>query len=155
MVSRLAIGALAILGGAVLLNRSEKDHDDVVEDTFDELAAAVPRDANVYADHLSHRGDVLNSQGEVNGLTHIPDIVVKAGSVNSLLVEVETADSLKNEPHKAREQLTDFSKSGYRRVLVISEKVDDDVVQNFVDETRNQIGGEIYVATPSTVTNLL
>lgn len=142
--------------GAKILSKSDKNHHDVVEDTYDAIEPQLPPDASIYADHLSHRDEVESPHGVVDGLTHVPDVVVKSGISNSLLIEVETADSLAENGHDAKSQLEDFSKSGYRRVLVVQQgKSDVEAVRAFLDEIEDDLDGKMHVANPETVPKLL
>lgn len=142
--------------GAKILSNSEKDHDEVVADTYDALEPELPPDASIYADHLDNRDDIDTPHGVVDGLTHVPDVVVKSGVSNSLLIEVETADSLADNGADAKSQLDDFSKPGYRRVLVFQKgKSDVEAVRAFLDEIEDELDGQMHVAHPETVPNLL
>lgn len=152
--SRIAIGALGLLG-LKLLSGSDPEHHDVVEETYESLEGATPNSATVYADHLPDR-DVPHPRNAVDGLTHIPDVVVKSGITNSLLVEVETATSLADSPTEAKRQLADFSKQGYRRLLVVPEgQENDDAVQKFVADIEGSIDGDIHLTAPSSVATYL
>lgn len=128
-----AVVASGLIGAAILWPSSAIDHGETVEATYDELVSAVPEDATVYVDH--HDG-APNPNGEVSALTHVPDLVVKAGSANSLIIEVETTDSLENSRSDARSQLEDFSTPGYRRMLVVPPSEEDtEVVEEFLDDS--------------------
>lgn len=138
-----------LIGAALLWPSSSMDHDETVQATVDELEAVAPADATVYADHID---GVPNPRGEVDGLTHVPDVVVKAGSTNSLIIEIETVDSLREAQAEARSQVRDFRKQGYRRVLVVpSGQADDETVTSFVEDSE----GVLNVATPKTIADLL
>lgn len=146
----VALGILAV--GAKLLGSSELDHDDTVQETYDALTGAVPTDATIYADHIA---DGPNPRSALDGLEHVPDIVVKAGSVNSLIIEVETADSLEHVRAKARKQVKEFRRRGYRRVLVVPPgKEDVEAVQEFIDEFE-KLDGQLHLCTPDSVVDLL
>lgn len=145
----IALGAGAVI--AYLLHDDDPDHHDVVEATYDALNEAAPADATVYADHVDH---APNPHTAVDGLEKIPDVVVKSGIGNSMLIEVETADSLENSPAEAKEQLIDFSKRGYRRILVVP-KQHEDAAREFADKIEDDLPGEYYLAAPGTVANLL
>jgi hypothetical protein len=144
-----------LLGGAaaagLLLHDSDPDHHDVVEETYEQLKSESPANAKVFADHVD---GAPNPRGEVEGLDHVPDVVVKSGAANSLLVEVETKDSLTNSASEAKQQLQDFSKSGYRRILVVP-KEDSDKAKEFADNIEDDLSGEYYLSTPKKVTELL
>lgn len=152
------IGAAALLGAAVLLD-TDKDHDEVVQETVDNLEPELPKNATLYADHLD--GDYPNPRGAFNDLSnapeqHIPDVVVTSGEKHSLIVEVETGDSIKNNDSEAKSQIEDFSIPGYRRVLVVPDADFDAVhVDEFEEQLDTELDGEYYVATPEGVTDLL
>lgn len=146
-----AVGALA-WGAKKLLGSSDLDHDETVQATYDALVDAVPADATVYADHIT---DGPNPRSAVPGLSHVPDVVVKAGSVNNLIVEVETADSLEQARATARQQVAAFSKRGYRRILVVPPgKEDVDAVREFLEEFAD-LDGQLYLSDPDSVTQFL
>ncbi|ELK56219.1 MULTISPECIES: hypothetical protein [Haloferax] len=156
MVWQIAVAAGGIALASKVLGESSADHHDVVEQTYDALVDEVPETATVYADHLSHRDKIPNPEGEIDGLTRIPDVVVKSGYANSLIIEVETADSLQNEPSEALEQIQDFSVSGYRRVLVVPNgKSDAEELEGFIEQYDEQISGKYYVSTPGDVAEFL
>jgi hypothetical protein len=146
-----AVVAGAALGYAILSDSSPMDHDETVEATYDELTDHVPADASVYADHI----DAPQSpHGEMDGLSRVPDIVVQSGDAHSLVVEVETADSLANDASEARSQLRDFATRGYRRLLVVPPSEEDtDAVETFLKDA--DFDGEIYLAVPSTASEFL
>lgn len=147
-----AVVAGGLIGAAILWQSSPMDHDETVQATYDELNAVVPADATVYADHID---GAPNPHGEVKGLTHVPDVVVKAGSANSLIIEVETADSLENSRSEARSQLKDFSTPGYRRMLVVPPSEEDkEAVTSFLEEF-DTLSGELYLAAPETAPDYL
>lgn len=146
-------------GLGYLLSKSDKDHDDVVEETLEQLEAASAGDATIYADHVD-REDIPNTRGAFTHLDHDPDhhpdVVVQSGIDNSLIVEVETGSALEDNGSKAKSQMDDFSISGYRRVLVVPDAdFDSKHVNEFSDDLDEQLSGNVYVATPSGVTDLL
>lgn len=152
----LVVGAAGV---GYLLSRTDKDHDDVVEETLDELEAVAPSDATLYADHVD-RDDIPNTRGAFTHLDHdpdhYPDVVLKSGLENSLIVEVETGDAIENNGSEAKSQIDDFAISGYRRVLVVpGADFDAKHVNEFSDDLDDELSGNVYVATPSGVTDLL
>lgn len=156
MVWPYIIGAAGI---GYLLSRSDKDHDDVVEETLEQLEDAAADDATIFADHVD-RDDIPNTRGAFTHLDdepdHHPDVVVKSGIDNSLIVEVETGDALENNGGEAKDQIDDFSISGYRRVLVVpGADFDSKHVKEFSEDLDEQLSGNVYLATPSGVTDLL
>ena len=146
----------AVIAGGIaygLLKSRTLSHDETVQSTYDALQDQVSSDATIYADHID---DAENPRGEVSGLDKVPDIVVKSRLDNNLIVEVETADSLSDRRSEAREQLRDFSKSSYRRVLVMPPSQEDhDAVKEFVQTEFEELDGELYAATPEGVTDYL
>lgn len=154
----MAYAAAGLLGLALLydiLGESEADHDDVVEQTADELASATPDDATVYADHLPKR-DFPNPESSNVGNDHIPDVVVTSGVAQNLVVEVETKSSLEDESEAAESQLEDFATPSYRRLLVVpDDAVDESVVSEFEEQLNEEVSGTVHVETPSTVASHL
>lgn len=136
-----------------VLKSGTLDHDETVQSTYDTLQGEVSSDTTIYADHID---DGENPRGEVDGLSKVPDIVVKSGSENNLIVEVETADSLADRRSEARKQLRDFSKRSYRRVLVMPPSQEDhDAVKQFVQTEFEELDGELYAATPEGINEYL
>lgn len=147
--------AIAAVGGAIAVAKilsSDADHDDVVSDTVGALEAEAPSDASIYADGVD---GVPSPHGEVDGIVeHVPDVVVKSGVANNLIVEVETADSLEERDGDARSQLREFSTRGYRRVLVVPDG-DGEQMAAFMEDVNERIDGTIHTATPEDVAELL
>lgn len=142
----------AIVVGARLLWPSRLDHDETIQRTYDILEKNVPTDATVYADHIA---DGPNPRGELDGVNHVPDVIVKSRRANCLIIEVETAASLSANYSKARTQVQGLRKRGYRRVLLVpSGETTSDPVRSFVEEF-DSLDGELYLATPDSVCNLL
>ena len=74
--------------------------------------------ASVYVDHVD---DDVTADGNCAGVLdaeYIPDLIVQDFAGPSLVVEVETAQSLSDEPAHAAAQLSAFATPGYTRVLV-------------------------------------
>ena len=157
MVWQYVAGA-ALIGAAALISTDE-DHDDVVQNTVNNLEFELPADATLYADHLD--GDRPNPRGAFTDLNdapdeHVPDVVVTSGWKNNLIIEVETGDSIEANGSEAQSQLEDFSIPGYRRVLVVPDADFDTAhVDEFEDHLDEEIDGELYFATPSGVVDLL
>lgn len=75
------IAGAALIGAAALISTDE-DHDDVVQNTVNNLESQLPEDATLYADHLD--GDHPDPRGAFTDLDnapedHIPDVVVTSG----------------------------------------------------------------------------
>jgi hypothetical protein len=144
------------VAGAVIykaLSAGEMDHDETVQATYETLSREVSSHATVYADHIT---DGENPRGEIDGLTHVPDLIVKSGVDTNLIVEVETAASLESNPGEAESQLRDFSTSGYRRVLVIPPSESEaESVESFIENEFDAMPGKLYMATPDGVTEYL
>ena len=147
-----------MVGAAVLLD-SDEDHHDVVQQTVDNLEPEMTEHGSLYADHLD--GDYPNPRGaftdtENGPEEHIPDVVVKSGVKNNLIIEVETGDSIEDNSSAAKSQIEDFSVPSYRRVLVIPDADFNAVhVDEFEEHLDEEIDGEFYVATPEGVVDLL
>ena len=147
-----------VIGAAALISTDE-DHDDVVQNTVNNLEFELPADATLYADHLD--GDRPNPRGAFTDLNdapdeHVPDVVVTSGRKNNVIIEVETGDSIEANGSEAQSQLEDFSIPGYRRVLVVPDADFDTAhVDEFEDHLDEEIDGKLYFATPSGVVELL
>lgn len=150
--------AIAGAIGYALLRDTSKDHDEVVGDVVDELEAEIPGDATIYADHVDRelpnpRGAFTNVANEPD---HVPDVVVTSGLRNNIIIEVETGDAIEQNGSEAKKQIDDFSIPGYRRALVVPDADFDAVhVEEFEDDLDVELSGDVYVATPSGVPDLL
>lgn len=157
MVWQYVAGA-ALLGAAALISTDE-DHDDVVQNTVNNLESELLENANLYADHLDC--DYPNPRSAFDGVNnapdeHIPDVVVTSGQKNNLIIEVETGDSIESNSSEAKSQIDEFSIPSYRRVLVVPDADFDAVpVDEFEEHIGEEIDGECYFATPSGVVDLL
>jgi hypothetical protein len=137
--------------GAILSDSSPMDHHDTVEATYDELTDKTPSDASVYADHM---GAAPSPHGEIDGLSHVPDVVVKSGVAQNLFIEVETANSLADNASEARSQLRDFSTRGYRRLLVVPPSEEDtEAAKKFLGGA--DFDGQVYLAVPTGASEFL
>ncbi|MBO4248392.1 hypothetical protein IL252_11260 [Halomicrobium sp. IBSBa] len=147
---------LAIVGtiaaGYVLdrLSKTNKDHDDVVEETFQAVSGAAHPNSSIYTDHIDVDADG-NPRSATPGTDHVPDLVLEGFEDNNIVVEVETGDSLDGD---ALEQLADFSEPGYTRTLVVPDSVVDDGVQ-LIDEFTESSSANIVVCGPSDTPELL
>lgn len=151
--------AAAVLAGAAIIFDTDEDHDDVVQKTADNLEPKLSEHASLYADHIGD--EYPNPRGAFNDIEnapddHIPDVVVKSGQENSLIIEVETGGAIDVNSAEAKSQIEDFSIPGYRRVLVVPDADFDAAhVDEFEDQLGEEIDGELYFATPSGVVELL
>lgn len=154
MAGLLAAGA-AVAGTYTLLKlfESDADHDTIVEETATNLAYQLPPDGTLYADHIEEYPNPREVAADLD-LAHVPDVVVRAGSVSNLMVEVETDGSLDGGASEAKRQLEAFATRGYKNVLVVPD-VDTDVVSEFEAQLNEELSGTIYVETSTSVTNLL
>ncbi|WP_135306302.1 hypothetical protein [Haloarcula amylovorans] len=150
------MSGLAIAGtvaAAYVLNRlskSDRDHDDVLEETYHAVEAAVSTNASIYVDHIDVDAEG-NTRSATPGNDHVPDLVVKSFADNNIVVEVETGDSLDGD---ALDQLEDFAKPGYTRVLVVPDSAVDDGV-HLIEEFTDGSTENIVVCGPSDVAKLL
>lgn len=146
-------GIIAVGLAYKLLTAGSMDHDETVQATYDALEPAVSAHASVYADHID---DGENPRNEIGGLSHVPDLIVKSGVDTNLIIEVETADSLKANPAAAESQLRDFSTPGYRRVLVVPPSQEEaESVKSFIADEFDALPGKLYLATPEGVVEYL
>lgn len=152
----MSLGA-AIAGGIGakvlydLLSESEADHDDVLEEAYNELDAAKASETDLYPAHIHNRSGVNGAghpRGELPNTSHVPDLLVKGFVDNNLAIEVETGSSLDQD---AIDQLEDFATSGYTRILVVPDEALDDGAR-FVEESLEET---VYVARPSDLPDFL
>lgn len=137
---------------SALLGSASRGHDGTVQQTYDALKPAVPVDATVYADHIEAGP---NPRGELAGVSHVPDVLVKSRTANSLIIEIETATSLSRNRLTARRQVAGLRKRGYRRVLIVPPGDRGlEAVQRFCEAFQSR-DGPLYFSTPSAVTDLL
>lgn len=143
--------AVAAGGFAYALLKSEKSHDQIVEEVYENLRYEAPSSASLYVDHV--REDVPNPRTalEDHDLDHVPDVVCTSMVTSNLIVEVETEDTLDDD---ALSQLNEFRLQGYRRVLVVPNG-DSETVSKFERRLNDEIPGKITVATPEKVPELL
>jgi len=147
---------LAIVGtiaaGYVLdrLSNSNKDHDEVLRDTYQAVSSAATAESSIYVDHIDV-DTAGNPRSAAPGTAHIPDLVLTGFEDNNIVVEVETGDSLNGD---ALDQLEDFSKPGYTRALVVPDSVVDDGIQ-FIEEYTDTATANIVVCGPSDTPELL
>lgn len=148
-----ALAAAGLAVGVKVVDElfSDADHDTVVRDTFAELEREVPANANLYVDHIYDDKPNPRTGLQKFDLEHVPDIVVRSGAANNLIIEVETEDTLDGE---ALDQLDEFRLQGYRRVLVVPDG-NSEAVSEFEADLDDEVPGVINVATPDTVTELL
>ncbi|ELZ49043.1 hypothetical protein C463_00345 [Halorubrum californiense DSM 19288] len=152
------VGAATLLGAAVLLD-TDKDHDEVVKETANNLESKLPQNATLYVDHIDR--EYQNPRSAFDDLDnapeqHIRDVVVKSGQKNSHIIEVESGNSIEQNDSEAKSQIEDFSIPEYLRVLVVPDADFDAVhVAEFEEQLDTELDGEYYVATPQGVIDLL
>lgn len=154
IIARAVLGGMAGLAvKGVYDSWTTSNHDKAVQKAYDKLSAAANADTTVYADHIS---DGPSPNGAVTGIEGIPDLVVKSGTQNSLLIEVETAKSIDENPVHAKQQLYRFQKRGYRRVLAVpagDEKLNG--VQQWVGTIDEELDGNLWAVRADSVHDLL
>lgn len=117
------------------------------------LSRAAAEDRVVYADHISIGP---SPHGTVDLSCGVPDLVVKSGSQNSLLVEVKTAAPIGSNPTHATNQLAGFRKQGYCRAIVLpATDSNSDTVTEWIDAAEQELDGELVAARSDTGHNLL
>lgn len=131
----------------------EANHDDVLQDAAWNLDRYLPADSTLYADHIDEYKNPHTVVQDLN-LDHVPDIVVRSGSASNLIVEVETASSLENSGYEAIQQLEAFGTRGYKNVLIVPD-TGNRIVDEFGNRIDREVNGRVYVATPSSIVNLL
>lgn len=150
------LGAGAVVVGAygiMKLLEGNVDHDTVVRDTSANIEMYLPRDATLYADHIARHPNPRVVANDLD-LGHVPDVVVRAGSVSNLMIEVETDGSINTSAAEAKRQLEAFATRGYKNVLVVPD-VQTQVVREFEEKLNSELRGTIYVETPTNVVDLL
>jgi len=151
MGAGLAIaGTVAAVAVLDRLSSTEKDHDDVLEDTYQAVESAAASRSSIYVDHINVDADG-NPRSALPGEDHILDLVLTGFADNNLVVEVETADTL---DQTALDQLADFSTKGYRRVLVVPDGAVDDGAQ-LLEDTATGDRERVVVCGPTDVADLL
>lgn len=154
MAGLLGAGAVAVGAyGIMKLLEGDVDHDTVVQDTAANIERYLPRDATLYADHIERYPNPREVANDLS-LGHIPDVVVRAGSVSNLMVEVETDGSIDASATEAKRQLEAFATRGYKNVLVVPD-AQTQAVREFEERLNKELRGTIYVETPTSVVNLL
>ncbi|WP_338756525.1 hypothetical protein V9T20_12940 (plasmid) [Halobacterium salinarum] len=111
----VAGGLLALKALDELLSETDADHNDVLRDAYEHVEQATTEKASIYVDHLNVDADG-NPRDATPGDDHVPDLVVSQYHGQSLVIEVETGDTLDG---SAKSQLEDFKTPSYKRVLVV------------------------------------
>jgi len=148
----IAAAIAASISLAILQKLSSSEpapHDEILEQTHEAITAATDSTVSVVSDH-GVGDDEPNGDLAVDGIEGRPDLVARAFDSANLIVEVETAEALANRTDHISEQLDGFRKEGYRRVLVVPE-----MVTSAADTLAEELEGEVTVATPDQVTELL
>ncbi|WP_227130939.1 hypothetical protein [Halorubellus salinus] len=95
----------------------------VIKRAAEKLHRETNGEATIHTDHVDPRGtedgDTLNV---VDGIDGKPDLILKDFDYQSLLVEAETIEGIKNDQHHAIKQLNDFRQAGYKRVLLVPKR---------------------------------
>lgn len=143
---------LLALGGAVKAIEyvTTSTHDRVLKKCHKAAVRATSDAATVYVDHIN--ADTESPAGVVADIDGVPDLIVNEPHGRSLIVEVETASSLQDQPGHAAEQLEDFATPGFKRVLAVPDDAED-VANAFVEEY--DFGDAVVVATPGDVPTLV
>lgn len=145
-----------IAGGVALkvlydaLSDTDADHDEVLQDVYENVESEVAPRTSVFVDHLDVAADG-NPRAAKPGNEHIPDLAVSGFADRNLVVEVETGDTLDS---TAISQLEDFATPGYTRVMVVPDVAVDDGTA-FLKEWSSDAAGKVVVCGPSDITDLL
>ena len=144
-----AAGILALIGGAAVLDHiSTSKHDRLLKRTYKTANRNTSSDADLYTDHINPRHAAGNTDGVVDGIDGIPDLIVQDFPTN-LIIEVEDAKGLKH-PQRVIEQVDGFSKRGAKRVLVVPDAEETLTVAN---EIAAEVDGSVTVETPNSLAN--
>lgn len=140
-----------VIGAILAAGDEDYDHDALVTETFDTVADATPSNTAIYVDHVEPPGVAGNPDSELDGVSHVPDVLVQGFATPNTIIEVETPTAIADDPDHILDQLDDFRVPSYQRVLVVPEPVVEDAT-TFVEET---VEGPVNVATPDSVSNYL
>ncbi|MFC7079178.1 hypothetical protein [Halorussus caseinilyticus] len=140
-----------VIGAILAAGDEDYDHNVLVTETFDTATNATPSDTSVYVDHVEPPGAAGNPDGELDGVSHVPDVLVQGFAAPNTIIEVETPTAIANDPDHILDQLDDFRVPSYQRILVVPEPVVEDATR-FVEET---VEGPVDVATPDSVSKYL
>lgn len=146
------LGALA----GYALGSDETTHNGTLRKTYYTLKESAPG-ANIYVDHINPDGQAGGTQGVIDSLSHHPDLVFNSlPGYPNLIVEVETAGGIKDDPDHAVSQIEEFRVQGYKRVLVVPERELKDIYE-WVEECENRgiITSEVTLASPKRVSELV
>jgi len=144
----------ALVGGVVggAFGSHEEKHQELIRQTHYTLVEQTSPNAKHYVDHIDpENSEAGNTQNVLDGVSGKPDIIVTDPGNMNLVIEVETWEGIQNDPQHALEQLEDFRKRGYQRLLVAPEEEMDEIV-GWVDrhESKNNIQGpELTIASPA------
>lgn len=144
--------AVGLIGGAVKAYDyvTTSTHDRVLKKSFKAAKRSTSDAATLYVDHI--KDDVESPAGVVADINGVPDLIVHEPHGRSLIVEVETSESLQDQPGHAVEQLEDFATRGFKRVLVVPDN-GEDVANAFVED--HDLDGAVVVATPGEIPTLV
>lgn len=146
MVHPVLIGGAIAVGGKLIADALDEppEHDELLEDTYDAIEAAVDDELELPTDHGV--GDDTDDTLSIDGIEGRPDLVLKGFEVRNTIIEVETADAIENRRGHVIEQIEGFRTNGYSRLLVVP----DDAVEA-AKELVEEIGGTVHVRTPGGV----
>lgn len=152
------IGAIAggVLGSAI--GSYEEKHEKIVRETHYTLAEQTSSVAKLYVDHIDPDGaEPGNTQNVLDGVNGKPDIIVTDPVTKNLIIEVETWKGILDDQQHALEQLEDFRKRGYKRLLVVPEEDIPETIEWVGDHERSDAirGPELLVASPKRLEGFL
>lgn len=151
-IVKTAAAVAGLAGVAVGLDRISRDaHENTIKSTVKRLHRARD-DGDLLAAHVDDRrlDGHTASFAQSHDLDHIPDIVLRGFNDPNLVIEVEDADSLQNDPGDAREQLREFRITGYKRVLLVPSDATDAAA-----ELADEVDGSVAVETPDSIDRLV
>jgi hypothetical protein len=144
----------AVIGGLVggAFGSHEERHQELIRQTHYTLSEQTSENATHYVDHIDPDGcEPGNTQNVLDGVDGKPDLIVTDPGNMNLIIEAETWNGIQNDQQHALEQLEDFRKRGYKRLLVTPEE-DIEQVTEWVEnqEQKGNIGGpELTIASPA------
>lgn len=146
----IAIGTAAVGVAKALDYLNTSSHDRVLKKSYKTVKRNTSSSATIYVDHINPSGSDGNPRNKVDGISGVPDIVVKDFPTN-LIIEIEDAEGLQR-PQRAIDQLDGFSKSGTKRVLVVPDAEETlAAAEAIVDEVQ----GSVAITTPKKLANHL
>ena len=139
-----------LIGGA--FGSHEERHQEVIRQTHYTLLEQTSENATHYVDHIDPDGsEPGNTQNVLDGVNGKPDLIVTDPGNMNLIIEAETWPGIQDDEQHALEQLEDFRKRGYKRLLVAPEEDIEEVTEwvETQEQKGNISGPELTIASPT------